>query len=325
MRKNEKEFMNAIEAAEAWGVTRRRALQYCKEDRIPGALKLGNSWMIPIDAKKPADMRQVQKNKKASILLIPILIDEDEWLEETVISEGKYSSIAIQAERERAFFRGDFESAIVKSISNADMRPKFSELLFTTHADVILDNGRHTELRASDLLYYSRRDNDPQLKSLFMLGVASISHYLYGNKRIANWISSADFDKVEERVKPFALLMYGTSLLIRGENERAVEAVSTGKNFFDVDEKPAVGSLLLMLQAQALKCCGRESDGLAAVMKAAEIGAKHELYYPLALFSEPDSMADEYFQNKIPEAYDKIAEIRSKIDNITLYDYTYSW
>ena len=116
-----------------WGVTRRRALQYCKEDRIPGALKLGNSWMIPIDAKKPADMRQVQKNKKASILLIPILIDEDEWLEETVISEGKYSSIAIQAERERAFFRGDFESAIVKSISNADMRPKFSELLFTTH------------------------------------------------------------------------------------------------------------------------------------------------------------------------------------------------
>jgi len=323
-----KPYISAIEAAEKWNVSYRRVLQYCERGKIQGADKIGKTWMIPDSVDKPEDgrCRGIRMNK-CTTLSIPILIDERIWLEELIDREGNNCSIAMQAQRERAFFQGNFEEAVVncKGKDKADMRPSFSELIFTAHANIILGRKDEAERSASEIFYRrgSRFPEEP--RRLFEMGVASVSHYLYGNKRIANWISSANFDKVEEQAKPFALFMYATNLQNRGKYERAAEAAGMAKHFFDVDERPAVGSLLLMLQAQALKRCGRESDGLTAVMKAAELGAKHELYYPLALFSEPDSMADEYFQNKIPEAYDKIAEIRSKIDNITLYDYTYSW
>ena len=43
--------------AEKWGITDRRVLQYCNAGRIEGAIKMGNTWIIPKDAKKPEDGR----------------------------------------------------------------------------------------------------------------------------------------------------------------------------------------------------------------------------------------------------------------------------
>jgi len=43
--------------AEKWGISDRRVLQYCNAGRIEGAVKMGNTWLIPKDAKKPDDGR----------------------------------------------------------------------------------------------------------------------------------------------------------------------------------------------------------------------------------------------------------------------------
>ena len=45
------------EAAKLWGITERRVTVLCKEGRIKGAYKKSRSWVIPIDAEKPADSR----------------------------------------------------------------------------------------------------------------------------------------------------------------------------------------------------------------------------------------------------------------------------
>jgi len=53
--------MNVIsskEAAEKWGITRRRVQTLCEQKRIPGVFKVGNTWAIPADAEKPSDNRQ---------------------------------------------------------------------------------------------------------------------------------------------------------------------------------------------------------------------------------------------------------------------------
>lgn len=47
------EYQSAQEAAERWGCTVRWVQQCCKDGLIPGAGKLGRSWMIPADAPKP--------------------------------------------------------------------------------------------------------------------------------------------------------------------------------------------------------------------------------------------------------------------------------
>jgi len=50
--------MTAQEAAAKWGISDRRVRVLCAEDKIPEAVKLGKSYRIPADAKKPADGRE---------------------------------------------------------------------------------------------------------------------------------------------------------------------------------------------------------------------------------------------------------------------------
>lgn len=51
------EYMSISQAAEKWGITPRRIQVLCKQDRIPGAARIGYVWAIPMDAEKPKDAR----------------------------------------------------------------------------------------------------------------------------------------------------------------------------------------------------------------------------------------------------------------------------
>lgn len=50
-------YISTSEAAEKWGLVRRRVSTLCEEGRISGAQLVGNSWIIPADAEKPPDAR----------------------------------------------------------------------------------------------------------------------------------------------------------------------------------------------------------------------------------------------------------------------------
>lgn len=50
-------YKTIAEAAEEWGITTRRVQTLCAKGRIDGAAKLGRTWAIPIEAKKPKDER----------------------------------------------------------------------------------------------------------------------------------------------------------------------------------------------------------------------------------------------------------------------------
>ncbi|MGI6031359.1 MAG: DNA methyltransferase [Eubacteriales bacterium] len=53
-------FVSAKEAAEQWGLTKRRVLTLCREGRIPGAQLVDTMWVIPDDATKPEDGRSLR-------------------------------------------------------------------------------------------------------------------------------------------------------------------------------------------------------------------------------------------------------------------------
>ena len=55
-------YMSCPQAAKKWGISERRVQKLCEENRILGVSKIGYMWLIPKDAKKPADGRQ--KNQK---------------------------------------------------------------------------------------------------------------------------------------------------------------------------------------------------------------------------------------------------------------------
>lgn len=53
-------FMTTKEAVEKWNISERRIRQLLQDGRIEGAIKVGNSWNIPVDADKPVDKRVIR-------------------------------------------------------------------------------------------------------------------------------------------------------------------------------------------------------------------------------------------------------------------------
>lgn len=56
------EYITTNQVAENWGISRRRINELCRSGRIEGAQKLDWNWIIPINAKKPFDLRKNDKN-----------------------------------------------------------------------------------------------------------------------------------------------------------------------------------------------------------------------------------------------------------------------
>ncbi len=57
------EYMTTKQAGEKWNISDRRIRVLCREEKIPGVIKQGRSYKIPVNAQKPADGRV--KNFKA--------------------------------------------------------------------------------------------------------------------------------------------------------------------------------------------------------------------------------------------------------------------
>ncbi len=54
------DFITAQEAADKWGITRRRVQILCGKGRIKGAVKKANLWLIPENSEKPVDARSLR-------------------------------------------------------------------------------------------------------------------------------------------------------------------------------------------------------------------------------------------------------------------------
>ena len=54
------DFMSTKEAVKKWNISERRIRKLLKDGRITGAIKIGNSWSIPVNAAKPVDKRSIK-------------------------------------------------------------------------------------------------------------------------------------------------------------------------------------------------------------------------------------------------------------------------
>lgn len=59
-----KDFIEAGELAKIWGISKRQVQYLCNHGRIEGAVKFGNAWAIPKDAKKPTRTVPIKPGRK---------------------------------------------------------------------------------------------------------------------------------------------------------------------------------------------------------------------------------------------------------------------
>jgi len=57
-------YIQADEVAKRWGISMRQVQTLCKEGRIEGAIKFGNTWAIPENAPKPTRTGKSKPGRK---------------------------------------------------------------------------------------------------------------------------------------------------------------------------------------------------------------------------------------------------------------------
>lgn len=83
-------YISAKEAAEKWSISQRRVAILCSEERIKGAMMVGNMWIIPANAEKPVDKRTTRKDrdKRKFVVTIEEMISQDYVIYANNISEA---------------------------------------------------------------------------------------------------------------------------------------------------------------------------------------------------------------------------------------------
>lgn len=66
-------YISAKEAAEKWHISQRRVAILCSDNRIEGAMMVGNMWIIPSTAAKPLDKRTAKTEQETDIILKPFV------------------------------------------------------------------------------------------------------------------------------------------------------------------------------------------------------------------------------------------------------------
>lgn len=126
-------FISAKEAAEKWNISQRRVSVLASENRINGAMMVGNMWIIPSNAEKPIDKRTVRYEKTKAVTLKPFvkwvggksqLVDEIEKLlptaEEMVLTKYAEPMVGGGALFFSILSKYDFEELYISDI-NAEL------------------------------------------------------------------------------------------------------------------------------------------------------------------------------------------------------------
>ena len=95
------EYMTTKDAVKKWNISERRVRQLLQEGRIDGAIKVGNSWNIPVDALKPVDKRIIKPDNNNYIVdLDEKIFDEVDNLKKQLDKKRPLSKETIKSLKE---------------------------------------------------------------------------------------------------------------------------------------------------------------------------------------------------------------------------------
>ena len=196
-------FISAKEAAEKWEISQRRVAILCSENRIDGAMMVGNMWIIPSTAEKPIDKRTVRYEKETKTELKPFLkwvggkgqlINEIEKLlpidGEKVLTKYAEPMVGGGALLFNILSKYDFEELYISDI-NAELINAY--IVVRDNIDLLVE--KLTEMRAVFLpmnengrkyFYYNARDkfNALQISQETMVDKAAL--FIFLNKTCFN-------------------------------------------------------------------------------------------------------------------------------------------
>lgn len=197
-------YISAKEAADNWNISQRRVATLCSEERIAGAMMVGNMWIIPSDADKPIDKRTIRYEKTDKPELKPFvkwvggksqLVKE---LEKLIHGKEKEQQLTKYAEPMvgggALFFHilthSDFKQFYISDI-NAELINAYK--VIQSNVEVLINRLKELEVSYMPLndkgrkyVYYSIRDKFNTIKLEEKTSLDKAAYFIFLNKTCFN-------------------------------------------------------------------------------------------------------------------------------------------
>lgn len=92
-------YMTTKEAVIKWNISERRIRKLLQDGRIEGAIKVGNTWNIPVDASKPIDKRNIKNDNDFKFNLDKTYFNKVDELNNKLNSKRPFSKEALKSLR----------------------------------------------------------------------------------------------------------------------------------------------------------------------------------------------------------------------------------
>lgn len=146
-------YLTAKQFSEIWGITERRIIKLCKENRISGAVKNGMVWEIPEETLKPSDKRSniyQYINTEKRIMIMNVQEELKKYLIELLKKEGYIAEFQDMntIENKTNEMQQYYEGLIYFSVDNVGLKEElwirdFSHKLHSEASIVIVDSNKN--------------------------------------------------------------------------------------------------------------------------------------------------------------------------------------
>lgn len=292
------EYISTAEAAEKWGVKPRYVQRLLSENRVPGAVRYGNCWMVPADADKPGDPRRERKLIKER--LFDTLPRKCPLLTMTTLyhTPGSGDAVAksIVTDREAhtlfcgqlAYLRGDISGAatLLEKLPYDEKRPDLLVGTAFLHSLCALYRGDTAEwLSAKEKIGEMTCLHESEIvRRDFWLG--NIDLELYDIAGFPDWFCEGDFELLSADCYPMARYAYMKYHMLRTLKS---DAVLITKPF--ISQNRLDGALVSEIYCRLMLAVGYHEQG--SLQKSAEqidmaltLALPDRLYAPFAEYRD---------------------------------------
>ena len=305
------DYIGIDEAAKKWGISKRFVQVLCANGRIEGAARLGRAWMIPKNAKKPADGRtkaartehdaDMPLPRKTPFLYMTDLYHTPGTADKVGESLAYNHEAQVLFEAEVAYSRGEIDR--VYDIANYLLH-KHSGFYAMLSAGMLLaqcavwkgdiNMWRRAKVHIAEAP--AKNDND---RDVMQLAISAVDIMIYNVESFPEWFKKGRFEPIHKDAYPAAKVYYAKYLyalgyavamgLLKVEGTQGLYIMSVIS--FSIEpmiswaraNNTIMAEIYLRLTCAAIyHNCGKDEDAIYHIDKAIELALPDKFYGVLA-------------------------------------------
>ncbi|MBE5820908.1 MAG: hypothetical protein E7310_08960 [Clostridiales bacterium] len=185
-------YLTAKQFSEIWGITERRIIKLCKENRISGARKTGMVWEIPEETLKPSDKRSnIYKyiNIQKKIMIVNAKKELKDYLLELLNKEGyvaEFENVNLLKDNLDKYYEGLIYFSTNNMNQNEELYiTNFSNKLNSESSIVIVDYNNSTRNKIEQKLSRKFKDEIGLKINTLLLDIAQDNDVLINYDELA--------------------------------------------------------------------------------------------------------------------------------------------